>query len=414
MNKLKLYGDPDSPEMYPIRDFLNRSVVEFEWVDMTNSTSIPADVVETMRNREHYPAIEFPDGQFVINPTVEEVASHFGWIKKPSHTEYDLSIYGAGPAGLSAAVYAASEGLKTVLIEREAIGGQAGTSSLIENYMGFPQGISGAELAERARQQALKFGVEILLLREGIKGTFYDNRIHVDLADGGILVAKANICATGVEYGKLNLPNEASYLHKGIYYEAGASEACFCNGKDVFIVGGGNSAGQAASYFSGFARKVFMVIRKGNLSDTLSDYLVKRIAKIPNIEILYHSEVQELDGDDTLQRIKIFNKEHQTETWHDTSKLFICIGGSPNTDWAEETGIIRDMNGYLITGSDLLTMERFQHSWPLQRLPYHLETSMPGSFAAGDVRYNSVKRVASAVGEGAMAVTQVHQYLSTL
>lgn len=414
MNKLKLYGSPDSPEMYPIRDFLKRSVVDFEWIDMDEDMSIPAHKRDVIINAGNYPTVEFPDGVLVCNPTLEEVADHLGWINKPTHSEYDLSIYGAGPAGLSAAVYAASEGLKTVLIEKEAIGGQAGTSSLIENYMGFPQGISGAELAERARQQALKFGVEILLLREGIKGSFYDNKIHVDLANGGTLVAKANICATGVEYGKLKLPNEERFLHKGIYYGAGASEACFCHGKDVYIVGGGNSAGQAASYFSGFARRVFMVIRKGNLSDTLSDYLVKRIAGIANIEVMYYSEVKELEGDDVLRRIKIFNNKNLTETWYDTSKLFICIGGNPNTEWAAENGIIRDINGYLITGSDLLKFEDFQNSWKLDRLPYHLETCMPGSFAAGDVRFNSVKRVASAVGEGAMSVTQVHQYLASI
>ena len=185
-----------------------------------------------------YAAIQFPDGQLLVNPTVEQIAMHLGWIKKPSLSEYDLSIYGAGPAGLSAAVYAASEGLKTILVEREAIGGQAGTSSLIENYMGFPKGISGAELAERARQQALKFGVEILLLGEGIKGSFYNNRIHVDLANGDKMVAKANICATGVEYASLNLPNEKLLFNKGVYYVAGAAEACFCKGKDVYIVGG--------------------------------------------------------------------------------------------------------------------------------------------------------------------------------
>jgi len=414
MNKLKLYGSPDSPEMYPIRDFLNRSVVDFEWVDLDEVNDIPANKLDVIRNAGNYPTVEFPDGVLVCNPTLEEVAGHLGWINKPTYQEYDLSIYGAGPAGLSAAVYAASEGLKTVLIEKSAIGGQAGTSSLIENYMGFPQGISGAELAERARQQALKFGVEIVLLQEGINGTFYDNKIHVNLTDGSTLVAKANICATGVEYGKLNLPHEERFLHKGIYYGAGASEACFCHGKDVYIIGGGNSAGQAASYFSGFARKVFMVIRKGNLSDTLSDYLVKRIAGISNIEVMYHSEVKELEGDDILGRIKIFNNKTLTETWHDTSKLFICIGGNPNTEWAAANDIIRDVNGYLITGSNLLKFPEFQASWKLDRLPYHLETCVPGSFAAGDVRFNSVKRVASAVGEGAMAVTQVHQYLATI
>lgn len=412
MNKLKLYGKPDSPEMYPIRDFLRRSVIDYEWVDSNNQ--LPAEGSASINLANGAPAIEFPDGQLLVNPNLQDIARKFGWITKPTYAEYDLSIYGAGPAGLSAAVYAASEGLKTILIEREALGGQAGTSSLIENYMGFPQGISGAELAERARQQALKFGVEILLLQEGVKGTFQDNRIHVDLGNGDKLVAKTNICATGVEYGKLNLPREQYFLHKGVYYGAGASEACFCNDKDVFIIGGGNSAGQAASYFSGFARKVYMVIRKGNLSDTLSDYLVKRIKKITNIEVMYYSEVKELDGDETLRRIRIFNNRDLTDTWFDTSKLFICIGGKPNTHWAADTDIIRDMNGYLVTGSDLLSRDGFTSRWKADRPPFHLETSVPGSFAAGDVRFNSVKRVASAVGEGAMAVTQVHQYLATL
>jgi thioredoxin reductase (NADPH) len=412
MKKLTLFSLPDAPDLYPLRDFLQRSVVAYDWVDMTNSPALPAGLQAAYAAGRHEPAIAFPDGQLVLNPTVEEVAKHLGWINKPSQQEYDVSIYGAGPAGLSAAVYAASEGLRTVLIEREAVGGQAGTSSLIENYMGFPEGIAGAELAERARQQALKFGVEILLLREGIKGTFYDHRIHVDLASGDQLVARANICATGVEYAKLNVPDEDRFFNKGLYYGAGASEALFCKNRDVFIVGGGNSAGQAAVYFSGFARRVYMVIRKGNLAATLSDYLVRRVTTIPNIEILYHSTVQELAGDELLQSINILNSLDGTETWHDTGKLFICIGGQPNTHWASETSIIRDPNGYLVTGNDLAGCAGFAECWPLARPPYHLETSVPGSFAAGDVRLNSVKRVASAVGEGAMAVTLVHKYLA--
>ena len=414
MKKLTLFGTPDAPALYPLRDFLQRSVVAYDWVDLRTTARLPAALAQAQAAGGLVSAIELPSGKLVLNPTVEEVAESLGWISKPSQPEYDLSIYGAGPAGLSAAVYAASEGLRTVLIEREAVGGQAGTSSLIENYMGFPEGIAGAELAERARQQALKFGVEILLLREGIKGTFSDHRIHVDLASGGQLVARANICATGVEYEKLHLPNEAHFFNKGVYYGAGASEAMFCRGKDVFVVGGGNSAGQAASYFSGFARKVYMVIRKGSLAATLSDYLVKRVTTIPNIEILYHSTVQELAGDEVLQGIRIANSLDGTATWHETGKLFICIGGSPNTHWAEETAIIRDPNGYLITGNDLLGCPGFPDCWPLARPPYHLETSVPGSFAAGDVRLNSVKRVASAVGEGAMAVTLVHKYLAEL
>ena len=414
MNKLKLYGIPDSPEIYPIRDFLKRSVVDFDWFDITHDDLGWGQGITSYNNPHKLPVIEFPDGKVIVDPTLEQIACNLGWITQPKYAEYDLSIYGAGPAGLSAAVYAASEGLKTILIEREAIGGQAGTSSLIENYLGFPEGISGANLAERARQQALKFGVEILLLKEGIKGTFYDNKIHVDFASGEKLVAKTNICATGVEYARLNLPDENRFFHKGVYYGAGASEAFFCQDKDLYIIGGGNSAGQAATYFSGFAKRVFMVIRKGNLAETLSDYLIQRIASINNIHVLYHSQVTALEGDDYLQRIKIVNSEQGTENWHDTSKLFICIGGKPNTEWAAETAICRDKNGYLYTGNDVVSLDQYKNCWNQDRLPYHLETSVPGSFAAGDVRVNSVKRVASAVGEGAMAVTQVHQYLSKL
>jgi len=415
MTKLTLFGSPDAPELYPLRDFLQRSVVQYDWVDATvDSAALPTSLRQAYAAGQRAPAIAFPNGQLLLNPTVQEVAQHLGWISKPRCQEYDLSIYGAGPAGLSAAVYAASEGLRTVLIEREAIGGQAGTSSLIENYMGFPEGIAGAELAERARQQALRFGVDILLLREGVKGTFYNHRIHVDLANGDQLVARANICATGVEYAKLGLPDEAQFFNKGLYYGAGASEAMFCQDKDVFVVGGGNSAGQAASYFAGFARKVYMVIRKGSLAATLSDYLVKRVTTTPNIEILYHATVRELAGHQMLEGIKLVNSQDGTATWHEAGKLFICIGGQPNTDWARETAIVRDPKGYLITGPDLVGRPGFPACWPLARPPYHLETSVPGSFAAGDVRLNSVKRVASAVGEGAMAVTLVHKHLAEL
>jgi thioredoxin reductase (NADPH) len=411
MGRIKLYGYPDSYEMYPVRDFLRRSVVEFDWVDISAPGALNNPKVSGLEQVGF--AIEFCDGSLVVEPSLEEIATRLGWIRKPKYPEYDLAIYGAGPAGLSAAVYAASEGLKTILVEKEAVGGQAGTSTLIENYMGFPGGISGAELAERARQQAQDFGAEILLLRKGIKGAFRNNRLYAELEDGEQLVSRSGICCTGVEYAKLGLSNEDTFLHKGLYYGAGASEACFCNGKDVHIVGGGNSAGQAASYFSQFARKVYMIIRKGNLSDTLSDYLVKRVTHNDRISILYNSEVTALEGDGILKRIKITNRVDGTDTWHDTFKLFICIGGKPNTEWAEGTNIIRDPNDYLVTGTDLLDREDFKTRWTLDRHPYHLETSVPGQFAAGDVRFSSVKRVASAVGEGAMAVSLVHQYLST-
>jgi thioredoxin reductase (NADPH) len=322
-----------------------------------------------------------------------------------------LSIYGAGPAGLSAAVYAASEGLRTVLIERHAVGGQAGTSSLIENYMGFPQGISGADLAERARQQAVKFGIELLLLREGIKAEFKHNRIYVDMADGSKMVARANICATGVEYRRLNLPNEGQFLKVGLFYGAGASEAPMCQDEHIFVVGGGNSAGQAAMYFSRYARKVTMLIRGDTLATTLSQYLLNRITNTSNIEVLFQSQVTKLDGDTVLRQIEITNCRDESVQEIETGRLFVCIGGAPNTEWAKDTSILRDRAGYLLTGTDLLQNGQIPTCWTLDRDPFFLETSVPGSFAAGDVRHGSVKRVASAVGEGAMAVSLVHRYL---
>ena len=249
MAKLTIYGYPDADALYAVRDFLARSLVDYDWVDLGAANvqgsgagaAVNDERVRALQtpDREQY-AVAWPDGEWMVNPTVEALAQKLGWIQAPKYPEYDLSIFGAGPAGMSAAVYAASEGLKTVLVERSVIGGQAGTSSLIENYLGFPEGISGAELMERARQQAQKFGLDILLLREGIRGSFQDGRLHAELADGEKLVSKANICATGIEYRKLNLPREDELLHKGVYYGAGTSEACFCGGKDIVVVGGGN------------------------------------------------------------------------------------------------------------------------------------------------------------------------------
>nr|WP_242033664.1 NAD(P)/FAD-dependent oxidoreductase [Phormidium sp. FACHB-592] len=337
-----------------------------------------------------------------------------GWVAQPKFKEYDLSIYGAGPAGLNAAVYAASEGLRTVLVERHVVGGQAGTSSLIENSMAFPDGISGADLAERARQQAVKFGIELLLLREGMKSEFRDNRIYTDMADGSKMVARANLCAAGIEYRRLNLPNEDQFLKVGLFYGAGASEAPLCGGEHVFIVGGGNSAGQAAMYLSRYAEKVTMLIRGQTLAATLSQYLVERITQKSNIEVLFQSQVTGLAGDTALHQIEVTNCEDGTAQKIDTRRLFVCIGGAPNTAWAKDTNIIRDPAGYLVTGSNLLQEDRLPECWGLERKPFFLETSVPGSFAAGDMRHNSVKRVASAVGEGAMAVTFVHRYLEEM
>ncbi|MFB2772859.1 FAD-dependent oxidoreductase [Pelatocladus sp. BLCC-F211] len=410
--KVRLYGQPNSAEAYAIRDFLNRSVVEFDWVELTCDQDCDRELGLPSLNDIRLPVVEFPDGTQTFAPTIREIAQRLGWVTQPRFQEYDLSIYGAGPAGLSAAVYAASEGLRTVLIERHAVGGQAGTSSLIENYMGFPEGISGAELAERARQQAVKFGVELLLIQEGIKAEFKNNRIYVDMADGSKMIARANICATGVEYRRLGLPNEDRYLNVGLFYGAGVSEAPMCQDEDVFVVGGGNSAGQAVMHFSRYAKKVTMLVRGDSLAATLSQYLIHRITNTSNVEVLYQTQVTDLDGDRTLRQIELTNCRDSSVQKIDTQRLFICIGGMPNTEWAKDTNIIRDNAGYIVTGLDLLKQGRPPECWTLERDPFFLESSVPGSFAAGDVRHGSIKRVASAVGEGAMVVTFVHRYLA--
>lgn len=410
-SKVRLYSQPDSAEAYEIRDFLNRSVVEFDWIQLTCDADCYKELGLSSLSNVRLPVVELPDGTQMFSPTIREIAQRLGWVTQPKFKEYDLSIYGAGPAGLSAAVYAASEGLRTVLVERHAIGGQAGTSSLIENYMGFPEGISGADLAERARQQAVKFGIEVLLMREGVKSEFKNNRIYTDMADGSKMIARANICATGVEYRRLNLPKEDQFFKVGLFYGAGASEAPMCQEEHVFVVGGGNSAGQAAMYFSRYAKKVTMLVRSSNLAATLSHYLIDRIINTSNIEVLFQAQVTRLDGARSLRQIEITNYSDGGVRKIDTRRLFVCIGGAPNTEWAKDTDIIRDRAGYLVTGSDLLEEGRPPECWKLARDPFFLESSVPGSFAAGDVRHGSVKRVASAVGEGAMAVTFVHRYL---
>ena len=410
--RIHLYGVPLSPRAYEIRDFLNRSVVEYDWTELRTDEEVHTLTGLASLAGPGLPLCILPDGTRLEAPTPNEVARHLGWVTAPKLAEYDVSIYGAGPAGLSAAVYAASEGLRTVLIERHTVGGQAGSSSLIENYMGFPEGVSGAQLAERARQQAVKFGVDVLHMREGVNAVFRDGRIVVDLADGSLMTARANICATGIEWRRLDLPNEARLLGAGLFYGAGASEAPMCGGETVFIVGGGNSAGQAAMHLSQYAAKVVMLIRGEGLAETLSHYLVAKIEATPNIAVLTQREVVGLDGDAVLREITLRDRRDGSSTTHPARRLFVCIGGVPHTEWAKDTAIVRDRGGYLVTGSDLFVDGRPPAAWPLRREPYYLETSVPGSFAAGDVRHKSVKRVASAVGEGAMAVTFVHQFLA--
>jgi thioredoxin reductase (NADPH) len=411
--KMKLYGRAGDSHGYELRDFLTRGDVKFDWIELNSAEKCADSGIQDFSD-EQLPVCVFDDGTRLYRPELKDVLEKLGWYRAPSKSEYDLVIYGAGPAGLSAAVYGASEGLSTVLIERDMVGGQAGSSSKIENYLGFPQGITGADLAKAAREQACRFGAEILMLRHNVARELNPARKVGYLSDGNKISAKAVICSTGIKYRRLNLPNEDRLMNVGVFLGAGASEADQCNGEHIFIVGGGNSAGQAAMHFSRTASKVTMVVRGECLKNTLAQYLVERIKDSPKIEVLHFSEVTALEGDKVLESITVTDKKTGKKTEYKTHWLFLCIGGDPNTGWAEEVGVMRDSAGYLLTGVDLITNRKCPKAWPLEREPYFLETNVPGVFAAGDVRHGSVKRCASAVGEGAMAVSMVHRYLADL
>ena len=355
----------------------------------------------------------FDDGVCLTSPTLQEVALHLGLLTQPACEVYDLGIVGAGPAGLAAAVYAASEGLSTIVVDEQAPGGQAGTSPRIENYLGFPDGVSGAELASRARRQALKFGVEILMLRSIVDGHTDGGDFWATLSDGNTVRCRSCLVATGVDWRRLDVPGVDTLMHAGVYYGAAASEGPGVAGKDVIIVGAGNSGAQAALYFAGWARSVTIVSREATLEETMSNYLAVRLHDLPNIVVRGCTEVVAVEGDEWLRSVTLRDKVTGTEERVAAHALFICIGGIPRTEWANRDGILTDPSGYLVTGRDLF--EKYgddgRRIWSLARDPYPLETSQPGLFAAGDVRHGSTKRVTAAVGEGAMAVPLIHRFL---
>jgi thioredoxin reductase (NADPH) len=388
------------PAAYDIRDFLTRAAVPFLYRDDGGPAGIAV--------------CTFDDGVCLTDPTVNQVGRALGLVHGPSRESYDFAVLGAGPAGLAAAVYAASEGLATVVIEEWAPGGQAGTSSRIENYLGFPDGIGGAELAERARHQAEKFGAEILILQSLVDGRSEDGGFVGTLADGAVLRAGAVLVATGVDWRRLDVEGVERLLHAGVYYGAAASEAPGVRGRDVFLVGAGNSAGQAAMNFADYARTVTILARGESVSASMSTYLARRIEEAPNIVFRPCTEVIRVDGDDWLREIRIRDLHRGEEATVAAHALFICIGGQPRTGWADDDGVLTDPSGYLVTGRDLFDPELNQHRpvWHHRRDPYPLETSLPGLFAAGDVRFGSTKRVSAAVGEGAMAVPLVHRFLA--
>ncbi len=408
---VRVIGHRWSPLSHQVKDFLARNHIPYRWLDIEAERDATELLELAKVDNTKLPVAIFPDGTHLVQPTNSELGEKIGLKTQAEMPFYDLIIVGSGPAGLAAAVYGASEGLRTVLIEREAPGGQAGTSSRIENYLGFPSGVSGGELARRGVAQARRFGVEVLTPQE-VTGVRVEGPYRfVKLADGNEISAHALMISTGVSYRKLDVPGLERLTGAGVYYGAAMTEALSCKDDDVYIVGGANSAGQAAMFFSKYAHKVVMLVRGESLAKSMSQYLIDQIQNTPNIEVKSFSSVAEVSGKDNLESICIANSETGETEIVPARALFIFIGAMPLTDWLE--GVVeRDEQGFIYAGPDLIRNGRKPKGWGRDRDPFLLETSVPGIFVAGDVRHGSVKRVASGVGEGSIAVQFIHRYLS--
>lgn len=410
---IRVIGDRWSADSHRIKDFLARNQVPYRWLDVERDPEAPKLLAHAQVQEPCLPLVLYPDGQHQIKPENVQIAANIGLQTQATSPFYDLIIVGGGPGGLAAAVYGASEGLRTMLVEREAPGGQAGTSSRIENYLGFPVGLSGSDLARRAVTQAKRFGVEILTPQAATGIRLKDTYRVVTLADGSEIAGHAVILAMGVSWRRLKVPGIERLTGIGVYYGAAQTEAINCTDEDVFIVGGANSAGQAAMYFARFACRVVMLVRGESLTKSMSQYLIDQIADTKNIEVWTHCSVTEATGDTRLESLTIANSQTGEVKALAAKSLFIFIGAVPYTDWL--AGLVaRDNKGFLLTGPDRALRLGDAPVWPLEREPYLLETNVPGIFAVGDVRYGSVKRVASGVGEGSICVQFVHRYLSHL
>jgi len=411
---IRVLGTRWSPRCYELRDFLARSHVPYQWIDVEGSANDPEtkNLLEALgQDATELPVVLFPDGAKLLNSAPADVAQKVGLRTRAETSFYDLAIVGGGPAGLAAAVYGASEGLHTVIIEREAPGGQAGMSSRIENYLGFPSGLSGGDLARRAVTQARRFGVEILAPQTVVNMRTEGPYRIIKLADDSEISCHALMIATGVQWKRLEAPGIDRLQGAGVYYGGGTTEALSCKGEIVYVVGGANSAGQAAMNFSKYAERVVILVRGDSLSSTMSQYLIDQIKETPNIQLWTHASVAEVHGDTHLEEVSVLCSDTNKTERVPASSMFIFIGALPRTDFLGDA-IERDDRGFILTGPDLMQGGQHPKKWTLDRDPFLLETNVPGIFAVGDVRHGSVKRVASGVGEGSVAVQFIHQYLS--
>jgi thioredoxin reductase (NADPH) len=409
---IRVLGNRWSPASHNIKDFLARNHVPYQWLDIETADTEVRSLVELLDENEtrNLPVVILPNGVRLRQPSLADLAEHAGLKTRATEAFYDLAIVGGGPAGLAAAVYGASEGLRTVMIEREAPGGQAGMSSRIENYLGFPSGLTGADLARRAVVQARRFGVEIIsaeATQVRIDGPYR----FLKLANGEELSCHALLVATGVQWRKLDAPGVERLTGAGIYYGAAMTEAMSTKDEDVYVVGGANSAGQAAMHFSRYAKRVVILVRGSSLASSMSQYLINQLKATPNIQIEFNTSVVEAHGENHLEAISIHCSVTNEITKVPANSLFIMIGAAPNTDWLANI-VERDERGFIYSGPQLTRDGKRPNGWKLERDPGLLETNVPGIFVVGDVRHGSVKRVASGVGEGSVAISFVHQYLS--
>jgi len=409
---LRLVGHQWSPRSHAIKDYLASNLISYRWLDVTRDPDSRALLDAAGVGADELPALFFDDGGSVLrNPEPCQVAERLGKSLSTAFDVYDLVIVGAGPAGLAAAVYGASEGLRTLMLDRHAPGGQAGTSSRIENYLGFPAGVSGSELTRRALTQAQRLGAEFLAPLEVAKVTIDGGYKRLTLADGREIVTRAMLAATGMSYREHPAQGVAEHTGAGVYYGAATTEAPAIVGRRVLVIGGGNSAGQGAMYLANHAKDVQIVVRRDSLRETMSQYLIDQIGKTPNIRVRPRTEIERIEGDGHVERVALTSLDDQSCQVEEIDAVFVFIGTRPRSEWLPPD-VLRDAKGFVLTGRDLMAAEAYPRIWKEQREPLPLETSVPGVFAAGDLRAGAMNRVASAVGEGSMVVRLAHEYLA--